>query len=167
MKQVDAVVMSVMAILESDESRLEALQSGTPAKELLTDAEKYDIKEQLISGIESGDIAFSEVARAKHDTAAKIKSYVNGMFLNHLNKDKRLNGGVKYTAKNPGSRAGSSDEKLKALKQLLSVTPESQQAVVQAAIEQRLQEIAAEKAKQVVINIDMIPEELRHLIVND
>ena len=166
MKQVDAVHASVTAILEQDD-RINQLNEGTPAKELLTDAEKYDIKEQLVSGLMEGDIVFSDVAKAKHDTPQKVKSYVNGLLLNHLNKDKRLNGGVKYTAKNPGSKTGTRDEKLKALKQLLSVTPESQRSVVEEAIEQRMQEIAAEKAKQVVIDVDMIPEELRHLIVND
>jgi len=42
---------------------------------------------------------------------AKLRSYCSGLQSNWLRKDTRLNGGVKYVAKNPGSRAGSTDPK--------------------------------------------------------
>ena len=47
-----------------------------------------------------------------------LRGYVSGLQSNWLRKDLRLNGGTKYVAKNPGSRAGSTDKELQAMRAL-------------------------------------------------
>ena len=84
-----------------------------------------------------------------------------GLVNNWLRKDGRLNGGVKYTAKNPGSRSGSGDEAIRAMKTLLSVTTDaSAKLEIQAAIEAR----QAELKPKVEVNVAALPESLRHLV---
>ena len=108
---------------------------------------------------------FSESAQAKYDTEAKIKTYTNGLVSNWLRKDTRLNGGVKHQIKNPGSRAGSGDEVIKNLKRLASTLSNPEQlAAVQAEIDKRLAQLKAEKAKNVEIDMSLIPVDLQHLI---
>ena len=58
----------------------------------------------LFQGFRAGTIQLD-----REFTDADLKSYVSGLQSNWIRKDKRLNGGVQYTAKNPGSRAGSGD----------------------------------------------------------
>src|SRR5574343_1537104 len=53
---------------------------------------------------------------------ASLMKYIPGLINNHVRKDMRLNGGVKYTPKNPGSRSGSGDESVKAMRALLAIT---------------------------------------------
>ena len=154
MKQNDAVFGACVIVLGQD--------SFSTAVEL-TKEQRIQVVAMVTDGIMSGKVDFSAEARAKHDTEAKVKGYVGGMVSNHLRKDKRLNGGEKYEAKAPGSRAGSGDEQLKALKALrASLTEASDIASVDTAIEARLSEITVKKT--VAINIDALPEEFRHLV---
>jgi hypothetical protein len=132
----------------------------------LSKDEFAQVVEQVTDGIESGEVDFSDEAKAKYDSRDKIRKYVVGMVKNHIRKDKRLNGGTKYEAKNPGSRAGSGDEQLKNLKALLStLTSEEDKEAVQAEIDARKAQLQASKAKttQKEINWDLIPEHLRSL----
>lgn len=92
-------------------------------------------------------------------TDSELKAYVSGLQSNWLRKDKRLNGGTQYVAKNPGSRAGSTDPQIKAMRLLLSTkTDPSERAEIQAFIEKRLGEIKPSK----VVDIDFaaLPAEL-------
>jgi hypothetical protein len=167
MKQGTAVFESVMSVLNS-RGVADQISAETPAKVLLTDEEKAFIREQLVSGFEAGEIGMSEAAKAKYlDGDGNLNSYVSGLLNNWLNKDPKLNGGVKYVAKNPGSRAGQSDKKLSELKKLMKIVEvQNPSAIpaVQAKIDERLQEIAAEKTKTITVNLDLIPEELRDLV---
>ena len=133
---------------------------------ILTKEEKAFVITMVTNGIISGGVDFSAEAKAKYDTEAKIKGYVGGMVSNHLRKDKRLNGNVKYEAANPGSRAGQGDEQLKALKALRStLTDASDLASIDEAITTRLAEVSVKKAAAAAtINIDALPEEFRHLV---
>lgn len=100
-----------------------------------------------------------ELDREFSDT--DLKSYVSGLQSNWLRKDKRLNGNIAYVAKNPGSRAGSGDPQLKAMRALFStLTLESDKAEVQTAIDLRISEINATKAKKVVVNYAALPADL-------
>lgn len=156
MKQVDAVFQATCNVLgaKSFESRVE-----------LTREQKATVVAIVTEGILNGQVAFSDQAKAKYDNQTKIMSYVNGMVDNHLNKDKRLNGGEKHQIKNPGSRAGSTDPQVKALRQLLTIAPTAEEkAEIQGYLNDRLAEIQASKPttkKTVTINIDDLPEELR------
>jgi hypothetical protein len=80
---------------------------------------------------------------------------------NWVRKDTRLNGGTKYIPTNPGSRTGSGDEKLKNLRILLTMVPDDVKPAVQVEIDKRVEEL---KPKAQDINLEMIPENLRHLV---
>lgn len=92
---------------------------------------------------------------------AELKQYVSGLQSNWIRKDKRLNGGVQYTAKNPGSRAGTADPSLKALRALMStLTTDEDKKEVQGYIDARIAEINA--AKQVAtVDYSALPAELQ------
>lgn len=128
---------------------------------------KSAIVEKVVASIEAGETAFSDDAKAAHDTAEKIHKYVGGLVNNWFRKDTRLNGGAKYEIKNPGSRQNAVDPQIKELKKLLSLRPEAKDEI-QAEIEKRSKEIKPEKAAKTVktpeINLDLIPEELKGLI---
>ena len=94
-----------------------------------------------------------------------LKGYVSGLQSNWLRKDKRLNGGAQYSAKNPGSRIGSGDSQLKAMRALLTtLTTESDRQEVQAAINTRVNQIQAAKVKTVAIDAESLPAALRSLV---
>lgn len=156
MKQNDAVFQAVCSVLDS-----KSFDSAV----VLSKEQRDSVVSIVTEGLMSGAVDFSNEAKAKYDTEAKVKSYTTGMVSNHLRKDKRLNGNTKYEIKNPGSRAGSGDDQLKALKTLRStITDEATLAEIDEAIASRAAEIQASKQKTVVINPDAIPEHLRHLL---
>ena len=155
-KQNDAVFAAVCVILgQSSFSEAVSLDSN----------QRKEVVDIVAKGIFNKEVDFSAEAWTKHNTFEKIRSYTVGMVSNHLRKDKRLNGGEKYEIKNPGSRASQGDAMLKNLKALkASLKDPDQVKVVDEHIAAREAEIKAEKAKTVTIDIDKIPEELRHLI---
>ena len=96
-------------------------------------------------------------------TADWLRKYIPGLVNNWVRKDPNLNGNTKYTAKNPGSRTGSGDEQIKAMKALLQQPGLSEEniATITAAIEERK---AALKPAPEPINVSALPESLRHLV---
>lgn len=91
-----------------------------------------------------------------------LKKYIPGLTNNWVRKDLRLNGGSQYIPKNPGSRQGSGDEKLKNLKLLLTVVTDPEAKVaVQLEIDKRVAELAKPAA---TVDLSKIPEHLRHLV---
>ena len=95
----------------------------------------------------------------------ELNKYCNGLISNWVKKDKRLNGNVKYSIKNPGSRAGQGDEQVKELRKLLKqVTSADAKEQVQAALDARVAEVKAERTPSLVINTDALPEHLQHLV---
>ena len=118
-----------------------------------------------MSGFASGTVELSNEARFKYDTDAKLKSYTQGLVSNWIRKDVRLNGGSKYETKNPGSRAGSGDDTVKALRALRStLTNADQISEVEAEIASRVAAFKASKTPKLEINAELIPENLRHLV---
>lgn len=109
----------------------------------------------LFEGFRSGAIS---VDREYTDT--DLKTYVSSLQSNWLRKDTRLNGGGKYVAKNPGSRAGSADPQLKAMRALIStITDESDRAEIQAHIDARVAELSATKVAKTV-DFSALPADL-------
>ena len=109
----------------------------------------------LFEGFRKGEIELE-----REFTDQELKAYVSGLQSNWLRKDKRLNGGIKYEAKNPGSRAGVGDPQLKAMRALLAgLTDPAQRAEVQRYIDARVAELAAISAPQV--DLSALPEALR------
>jgi len=155
-KQNDSVFQAVCSVLGVD---------GFNEAVILTKNERSNVIEIVTQGIMSGTVDFSAEARIKHDTEAKVRTYTNGMVSNHLRKDKRLNGEVKYEPKNPGSRAGQGDDQLKALKALASTLPAGyDRTAIDAAIASRVEELKASKTKAVKIDMSFLPEEFKHLV---
>lgn len=154
--QKEGVFQAVCAVTEQD--------SFDSAVEL-TKEQRSSVIEIVTQGLMAGEIDFSDAARAKYDTEAKVKTYTNGLVSNWLRKDKRLNGGVKHQIKNPGSRAGAGDPILKNLKLFRSTLTEPDHiAAVDAEIEARQAALKTERAKKVDIDMSLIPDDLKDLI---
>lgn len=131
----------------------------------LTKEQRSQVIEIVTNGFMANEIDMSDAARVKHDTPAKMKTYTNGLVSNWLRKDKRLNGGQQYKVKNPGSRAGSGDAVIKELKKMQSTFTEQEHIdAVQAEIDKRLAVIKAEKAKNIEIDMSLIPDDLKDLL---
>lgn len=147
MKQKDAVYNAVVGVKgTSDFSDAVSL-----SKE-----ERSTVATSLFEGIKNGTVAYA--GDASDET--KLTSYISGLVSNWLRKDQRLNGGVQYVAKNPGTRTGSGDEALKAMRALLATTTEeTSREEIQAEIDKRVSELKPKK----VINVAALPESLRHL----
>jgi hypothetical protein len=109
----------------------------------------------LFEGFRAGKIQLD-----REFTDQELKSYVSGLQSNWIRKDKRLNGGVKYEAKSPGSRAGSGDPSLKALRALMStLTKDEDKVEVQGYIDARVAELNVAKAP--TIDYSVLPADLQ------
>lgn len=124
---------------------------------VISKEQRAQVNAILFQGFRAGTI---ELDREYSDS--DLKGYVSGLQSNWLRKDKRLNGGNKYVAKNPGSRAGSTDPQLKALRAVLAsgtlpegVTTEE----IQMHIDARVAELS--KAKIVkTVDFSALPADL-------
>ena len=115
----------------------------------------------LVEGFNGGTIALDK----SFSSEAELRTYCSGLTSNWLRKDSRLNGGVKYAAKNPGSRVGSSDPQLKAMRALLSTkTDASEKAEIQSFIDARVSEVKASRKPAKTIDLSALPEELQHMV---
>jgi len=151
--QKEAVFTAVVNVLKEEGIKIIEGKAVTMSKE-----QRAKVNGILFDGFRAGNI---ELEDASSYSDSDLKGYVSGLQSNWLRKDKRLNGGTQYVAKNPGSRAGSGDASLKAMKTLLStLTKEEEKAEVQAHIDSRLAEIAASKAKTVAIDYTALPADL-------
>lgn len=123
---------------------------------VLSDSQKREVYERLEYGFTTGQVEL----RGNRDQDY-IKKYIPGLVNNWLRKDTRLNGGQEYVTRKPGSRSGSGDESLIAMKALLKVTTDpSQRKLIMTEIESRLGQLKP----KVTINVDALPEHLRHLV---
>lgn len=154
--QKEAVFSAVCSVLNQD-SFDEAVE--------LTKEERATVIEIVTQGFANGEVELSEAAQSKYDSDSKLKTYTNGLVSNWLRKDKRLNGGVKHTIKNPGSRAGAGDAILKNLKLFKSTLTDAEHiAAVDQEIEKRMEQLKAERAKKVEIDMTLIPADLQDLV---
>jgi hypothetical protein len=132
---------------------------GSLTKELSRD-EFQSVSEIVCLDLIDGRAVFSEEARAKYDTPAKVMAYTRGMVNNWLRKGPELNGGAKYEPKTKKGPQG--DAELKALRALAKAHPDN--AEVQAELQRKESEIAASKVKKIEIDVEALPEHLRHLV---
>jgi hypothetical protein len=117
--------------VESFDARVE------PTKE-----QRATVNQILFEGFRAGRI---ELDREYDDSG--LKAYVSGLQSNWLRKDKRLNGNVTYVAKNPGSRAGSKDPQITAMRLLLQTKSDpADRAEIQKFIDARVAEIKPTKS---------------------
>jgi hypothetical protein len=125
----------------------------------LTSDQREMVMQMLCEGFKSGEIEFADTPsnHEKLQSDSKLKNYVGGLVSNWLRKDDRLNGGVKYVPKNPGSRTGQGDDQLKtlrALKAQFEIADPSKVPAVEKAINDRVAQIQAEKASAKFAEID-------------
>ena len=161
--QREAVYVTTMNVLADHEIPFDDGQAGG-AEAVVTKDMRKSIVDCISLAILAGEVEMSTEGKAKYNDIKKMKTYVSGLVSNWYRKDPRLNGATKYKAKNPGSRAGSGDEQIKALKTLRQVKAEDAEAVavIDQAIEARKAELGA--SKTVELTDDMIaclPAELR------
>ena len=150
--QKEAVFAAVSSVLSNNGTPVEQGTPVTMTKEL-----RAQVNNILFEGFKGGKIELEKSDISDSD----LKGYVSGLQSNWLRKDKRLNGGTQYVAKNPGSRAGSGDSSLKAMRALMTtLTSETDRAEVQAHIDARVAEIQASKVKSVAIDYSSLPADL-------
>lgn len=133
----------------------EVLGEEPTGKVELSEKELKQVHERVLGFFQSG-----ETVHSKNPDEETLRKYIPGLVNNWMRKDKRLNGGVNYVAKNPGSRSGSGDESVKAMKTLLSMTTDPEAKV---AIQQEIAKRVAELKPKVELNIEALPPSLRHL----
>lgn len=152
--QKEAVFQAVSNVLS--ENGIE-ITEGMNVNGVITRELRSQVNSVLFEGFKSGTIELD-----KQFSDSDLKGYISGLQSNWLRKDKRLNGGFSYVAKNPGSRTGSSDPQLKAMRTLLStVQTEEDKAEIQSHIDARLKEIQASKVKEVKIDYSALPADLQ------
>lgn len=131
----------------------------------LSAEDRKTIVTMIVTAIDVGGMEFSPEAMAKHDTPEKIRNYSTGLLSNWMRKDSRLNGGMKHSIKNPGSRVGQDDSVIKSLKSLRKVlTSQKEIDTVDAEIEVRMEYLKSQKNSNVLINKDVIPAHLLYLV---
>jgi hypothetical protein len=163
LNQKNAVYLAVVNALADAGISFDDGQSPS-ASELLTKENRANVVAVITQGFLSDEIEMTPEGKAKYDTESKLKSYVSGLTSNWLRKDKRLNGGVDYEAKNPGSRAGSSDPMIKALNMAKKIKADDAEALaaINEEIAKRKAEIGATKKVELTAEqIALLPEELR------
>lgn len=135
---------------------VEILGEKPTGKVELTDAQLAQVEQRVFLSFKTG-----ETVHSKNPSDEALNKYIPGLVNNWLRKDLRLNGGTPYTAKNPGSRSGSGDEAIKAMKTLLSMTTDlDAREAIQTEIDKRLAEIKP-KAQ---LDIEKLPESLRQFV---
>ena len=156
MNQKEATFNAIVTVLKN--AGIEFVENVTVAKSVMSKEHRAQVNAILFAGFREGKI---EIDEPKSDDS-DLKQYVSGLQSNWLNKDKRLNGGVQYAAKNPGSRSGSTDPQVKALKALLAQTQDTEgKAEIQGYLDARLKAIGVSKAKETVVDFSALPEALR------
>ena len=151
--QKEAVYNAVMSVLSEQGV---SISEGASVQSIITPELRKQVNAILFEGFRNRTI---ELDREFDDPA--LKAYVSGLQSNWLRKDKRLNGGVAYIAKNPGSRANSGDSQLKALRNLLStVSTAEEKEEIQGYIDARMSELQTTKVKATVINYSALPADL-------
>jgi hypothetical protein len=161
--QRSATVNTILSVL-SDRGVDYELNGEQPISDFLEDSDKAKVREILFTMFKQGKVEYKSSFQAKVDDDSELKKYISGLVNNWIRKAKEFNCGQTYKAKNPGSRAGSQDSKVKEMRKLLSVTTDPQaKAMIQQAIDSRVSELKAEK-NQVEIDVDNLPEHLRHLV---
>ena len=162
LSQKEAVRNAIFSVLKQKGESYE-LNGSVTINEVFTNEDKAKAREILFAGFKSGQINYKESFQSKVDSDTELKKYVSGLLNNWMTKDRELNAGVVHRTKNPGARTGSSDEKVKEMKKLLSITTDATaKALIEQAISTRIAEI--KPVKTIAIDVSVIPENLRHLI---
>jgi hypothetical protein len=136
---------------------------GMNVCEVITDDARDAIQTIVFEGFRDSAISLdtTDANKDKLSSDSKLKAYVSGLVSNWFRKDKRLNGGTQYIAKNPGSRAGSNDPEVRELRKALKIFEKGSEkhTLCQAAINERITELKPAKVVEAV-DTSMIDPEL-------
>jgi hypothetical protein len=158
--QRQATVSVILSVL-SERGVNYTLNGEQSIADVLTVTDKEQVVNKLVAGFRSGQVQMSSEASDKYAYDTELKKYVVGLVNNWIRKAPEFNGGNAYATKNPGSRTGSGDEKLKALRALMSkIDDATTKATIQLEIDKRLEELKP----KIEIDAALIPESLRHLL---
>jgi len=170
MKQREAVYLSTTEVLAH--KGIEFMPSVTDVRDVVNTEIRKEIADRVVNLFKSGGVEFkgTDANQAKLSDEKLLRNYVTGLITNWFNKDPQLNGGSKYQAKNPGSRAGSSDAQLKEMrllkKHLETIGNTEGIARVEEAIQARIAELRTEKAPTLPeVSTDNLPDFLKDLAV--
>lgn len=158
MKQSETVYNATVSVLSEAGIQFE---DGMNVSELLNKGLRSQVCEVVTAAIEAGECDFSESAHEKYPDTDSKRKYVRGLMSNWYRKDTRMNGGEQYQPKNPGSRIGSQDNEVKALRLLIKSgqLSDDKAAIAQARVDERIAEIKAERNKT-EIDMSAIPSDL-------
>jgi len=151
-KQKDAVFSAIASVLA--EAGITP-NEGESFATVLNKELRAQVTNILVEGFKNGTIDLKE----GYETEAELRTYASGVTSNWLRKDPRMNGGIKYQPKNPGSRVGSSDPTIKSMRALLATRTDltgDDRAEIQAAINQRVSEVRATKRPAKELTADQI-----------
>lgn len=155
--QKEAVFSAVTSVL--NEAGIDVAEGSNFATSLTREL-RAQVTAILVEGFKSETIALDKSFESESD----LRTYCSGLTSNWLRKDIRMNGGMKYIAKNPGSRVGSSDPQLKAMRVLLSTQDDpAKKAEIQSFIDARVASIKASRKPVKTFNVADLPAELQHL----
>ena len=155
--QKDAVYNAVVSVLAENNI---SLNETTNVNNLMNRTLRSQVNQILFEGFRSGSIVMD-----KDLSDVELKNYVSGLQSNWLRKDKRLNGNTPYSAKNPGTRVGSTDPQVKAMRALLSTLSSTEDKLeVQSAIDARLTELNNLK-RQALVSSEALPETIRNKFI--
>lgn len=157
--QSDAVYASVVETLAENDITFE---TGMRVQDFLNKEIRATIKAKVLTMFSNGLVRFSD--QAKLQDTKYMSSYVSGLITNWTNKDRRLNGGTKYQAKNPGSRPGDATLKAMLAVQARFEVGSEEYEEIQKAIEDKTSEISSKKKTTSKLDLSSLPEELQHLV---
>jgi hypothetical protein len=160
MNQRQATVNTILSVLNDRGVEYE-LNGPISMAETLNADDKTKIRSIMFTLFRAGKVDYRADFQAKVDDDKALKEYVSGLVNNWIRKAPEFNSDTTYKAKNPGSRQGSQDEQIKAMKGLLAITTDPE---AKEAIEQAISDRQEALKPSVTINIDALPESLRHLV---
>ena len=143
-------------------------EDGSDIKDVITTEHRTSINAILCEGFLNNTVELKDTPAnaAKLQNTAELKKYVSGLMSNWFRKDLKFNGGAKYVPTNPGSRTGQSDSTMKNLRLLKKQYEAAGKNTVkiQEAIEKRSTELKASKVKDVKVDMNAIPAELKETL---
>jgi hypothetical protein len=161
--QREATFNAIITVLSNNNV---TFQSGSDVKSVITSEHKKKVKDLLIDGFKNGNIDYTDdFAKTKLTSTSELSKYCSGLISNWIKKDSRLNGNTKYQVLNKGSRVGQGDSQVKELRKLLKATTGTEaENEVTEALNARLAAVRADKKPSTSIDVDSLPENLRHLV---
>jgi hypothetical protein len=163
MNQREAVYTATRSVLKDANVSFE---DGGDVGSVMTDDLRKRVHAIVCQGFQDGNVSFknNDSNAAKLSNEVKLSVYVSGLISNWYRKDARFNGNSKYSPKNPGSRTGSTDSQIKALKalhkQFTAAGDSDKVTSIEEALKARTAELAVSKIKKVTIDTTVLPASL-------